>query len=125
MELLRKVMKYLFQSNNAPRSRESLAEIILPEAKKLSESEREKGAKVAAIAAVLHHQISSDSKAKVAAIAAALHHHQNANNDVRAKVAAIAAAIHHSELEASQGSNSVMGVAAVVAAIHHHKNLKK
>lgn len=63
--------------------------------------------------------------AKVAAIAAALHHHATASDDVRARVAAIAVALHHHELETAAQNNGAAGLAALVAAIHHHKNTKK
>jgi len=62
--------------------------------------------------------------AKVAAIAAALHHHALENNDVRARVAAIAVALHHHELENSQQNNGLAGLASLVAAIHHHNKKK-
>lgn len=68
---------------------------------------------------------SPNEGARVAAIAAALHHHSLENDDVRAKVAAIAAALHHHELENSGQNNDLAGLAALVAAIHHHKNTKK
>ena len=63
--------------------------------------------------------------AKVAAIAAALHHHETVDNDVRARVAAIAAALHHHEIETAAQSNGALGLAVLVAAIHHHNNTKK
>lgn len=63
--------------------------------------------------------------AKVAAIAAALHHHETVENDVRARVAAIAVALHHHELQTAAQNNGALGLAALVAAIHHHKNTKK
>lgn len=63
--------------------------------------------------------------ARVAAIAAALHHHETVENDVRAKVAAIAVALHHHELQTASQKNGSWGLAALVAAIHHHKNTKK
>jgi hypothetical protein len=63
--------------------------------------------------------------AKVAAIAAALHHHETVENDVRARVAAIAVALHHHELQTAPRNNGSWGLAALVAAIHHHKNTKK
>lgn len=63
--------------------------------------------------------------AKVAAIAAALHHHETVENDVRARVAAIAVALHHHELQTASRNNGSWGLAALVAAIHHHKNTKK
>lgn len=63
--------------------------------------------------------------AKVAAIAAALHHHETVENDVRARVAAIAVALHHHELQTAARNNGSWGLAALVAAIHHHKNTKK
>ncbi|ADR34270.1 hypothetical protein Sulku_1609 [Sulfuricurvum kujiense DSM 16994] len=102
MELLNKVMKYLtmFQSKNAPESQNFAGEIAVA-----SSSDRVQGA-------------------KVAAIAAALHHHEQESNDVRAKVAAIAAALHHHELENSQ-NGGLLGIAALAAVIHHHNNLKK
>ncbi|MCX6061271.1 MAG: hypothetical protein NT103_03350 [Campylobacterales bacterium] len=62
--------------------------------------------------------------AKVAAIAAVLHHHSLENNDVRARVAAIAVALHHHELENSQQNNGLAGLASLVAAIHHHNKKK-
>jgi Na+-transporting methylmalonyl-CoA/oxaloacetate decarboxylase gamma subunit len=101
VELLTKVMKYfsMFQSKNVPQSQEFATEVSDARSREPQEG------------------------AKVAAIAAALHHHAQENDDVRARVAAIAAAIHHHELENSQNSG-LLGVAAVVAAIHHH-NLKK
>ncbi len=106
MELLNKVMKYfsIFQSNNAPKSQNFASEgaILASETSSLDPTDR----------------------AKVAAIAAALHHHDQENNDVRAKVAAIVAAIHHNELENSQ-NGGLLGIAAVVAAIHHRNNLMK
>lgn len=106
MELLTKVMKYfsMFQPKNVPES-QKFATGVASGTCDASSSERQEGA-------------------KIAAIAAALHHHAHVNNDVRAKVAAIAAAIHHHELENSQ-DGGLLGVAAVVAAIHHHNNLKK
>ncbi|MDD5161156.1 MAG: hypothetical protein PHI47_13980 [Sulfuricurvum sp.] len=106
MELLHKVMKYfsIFQSNNAPKSQNFASEGAVM-ASETSSLDRVEGA-------------------KVAAIAAALHHHDQENNDVRAKVAAIAAAIHHHELENSQ-NGGLLGIAAVVAAIHHRNNLMK
>lgn len=94
----------MFQSKNVPESQRFATEVAVG-ASDASLSERQEGA-------------------KIAAIAAALHHHAQANSDVRAKVAAIAAAIHHHELENSQ-NGGLLGVAAVVAAIHHHNNLKK
>jgi len=102
MALLKKVMKYLtmFQSKNAPESQNFAGEIAVA-----SSSDRVQGA-------------------KVAAIAAALHHHEQESNDVRAKVAAIAAALHHHELENSQ-NGGLLGIAALAAVIHHHNNLKK
>ena len=63
---------------------------------------------------------SGNNGAKVAAIAAALHHHTLENSDVRARVAAIAAALHHHELENSVQNNGLAGIASLVAAIHHH-----
>ena len=98
MALLNKVMKYLtmFQSNNAPESQNFAGE---------ASYDRVQGA-------------------KVAAIAAALHHHEQESNDGRAKVAAIAAALHHHEMENSQ-NGGLLGIAALVAAIHHRNNLKK
>jgi len=98
MKFLNKVMKYftMFQSKNAPESQSFAGE---------ASHDRPQGAKVAAIAGVLHH-------------------HEEEFNDVRAKVAAIAAALHHHEMESSQSSGS-FGIAALVAAIHHHNNLKK
>ncbi|WP_310439881.1 hypothetical protein [Sulfuricurvum sp.] len=94
MELLNKVMKYftMFQSKNAPESQNFAGEVA--------------------------------QGAKVAAIAAALHHHDSENSDVRAKVAAIAAALHHHEVENSQ-NGGLLGIAALAAVIHHHNNLKK
>lgn len=62
--------------------------------------------------------------AKVAAIAAALHHHSLGNDDIRAKVAAIAVALHHHELENSGQNNRLAGLASLVAAIHHHNKKK-
>lgn len=62
--------------------------------------------------------------AKVAAIAAALHHHNLENNDPRAKVAAIAAALHHHETRNSQNAG-LLGIAALVAAIHHRNKIQK
>ncbi len=62
--------------------------------------------------------------AKVAAIAAALHHHSLENDDVRARVAAIAVALHHHELENSCQNNTLAGLASLVAAIHHHNKKK-
>lgn len=102
MELLNKVMKYftMFQSKNAPESQNFAGEVAVA-----SSSDRAQGA-------------------KVAAIAAALHHHEQESNDVRAKVAAIAAALHHHELENSQ-NGGLLGIAALAAVIHHHNNLKK
>ncbi|MDD2368734.1 MAG: hypothetical protein PHQ90_05475 [Sulfuricurvum sp.] len=106
MGLLNKVMKYfsVFQSNNTPESRNFASEGAVM-ASETSSLDRIEGA-------------------KIAAIAAALHHHDQENNDVRAKVAAIAAAIHHHEIESSQ-NGGLLGVAAVIAAIHHHNNLMK
>lgn len=102
MELLNKVMKYfsMFQSKNAPESRNFADEV--------------------AVASSFDHA----QGAKVAAIAAALHHHDLENSDIRAKVAAIAAALHHHEMENTH-NGGMFGIAAVVAAIHHHNNLKK
>lgn len=102
MALLNTVMKYLtmFQSKNAPESQNFASEAAV-----VSLDERAE-------------------RAKVAAIAAALHHHDLENNDPRAKVAAIAAALHHHELENSQ-NGGLLGIAAVVAAIHHRHNTKK
>jgi hypothetical protein len=105
VELLNKVMKYLFQSKNAP------------------ESQNFAGEGVSMISETLSHERLEG--AKVAAIAAALHHHDQENSDVRAKVAAIAAALHHHELENSQQSGGLLGIAALVAAIHHRNNLMK
>lgn len=108
-------MKYLFRSSDVPQSKESLKEIVLPET---SVPATEGNVAVS----------STDSRekgAKVAAIVAAMHHHAQSKNDVRAKVAAIAAALHHHELENSQGNHALAGVAAVVAAIHHHKKTKQ
>ncbi|MBV5321261.1 MAG: hypothetical protein JZU62_06215 [Sulfuricurvum sp.] len=98
MALLNKVMKYLtmFQSKNAPESQNFAGD---------ASHDRAQGA-------------------KVAAIAAALHHHDLENNDVRAKVAAIAVALHHHEIENSQ-NGGMLGIAALVAAIHHRNKLKK
>lgn len=98
MALLNKVMKYLtmFQSKNAPESQNFASD---------ASHDRAHGA-------------------KVAAIAAALHHHDLENNDVRAKVAAIAAALHHHETQNSQ-NGGMLGIAALVAAIHHRNKLKK
>jgi hypothetical protein len=106
VELLTKIKKYfsLFQSKNLPESRKFATEVAAG-ASDVSFNERQQGA-------------------KIAAIAAALHHHTQEKNDVKAKVAAIAAAIHHHELEKTQ-NGGLIGVAAVVAAIHHHNNLKK
>ena len=100
MELLNKVMKYfsMFQSKNVPESNGAAGTDALL-------NERQEGA-------------------KVAAIAAALHHHAQENGDVRAKVAAIAAALHHHELESKQ-NGGLLGIAALIATIHHHNNLKK
>lgn len=102
MALLNKVMKYLtmFQSKNAPVSQNFAGEVVIA-----SSNDRTQGA-------------------KVAAIAAALHHHDMENSDSRAKVAAIAAALHHHELENSQ-NGGLLGIAALVAAIHHRNNIKK
>lgn len=102
MELLSKVMKYitLFQSKNAPESQNVEGEVAV-----IASGDR-------------------TQNAKVAAIAAALHHHDLENNDVRAKVAAIAAALHHHEMENSQ-NGGMLGIAALVAAIHHRNNIKK
>jgi len=63
--------------------------------------------------------------ARVAAIAAALHHHSLENDDVRARVAAIAVALHHHELENSGQNNGLAGLASLVAAIHHHNKSSK
>ncbi|HEX5623341.1 MAG TPA: hypothetical protein VFX57_02755 [Sulfuricurvum sp.] len=107
MELLNKVMKYLtvFQPKN------------------LSELQ---------VCAGDHSTAQCDSAleersvgAKVAAIAAALHHHSLENDDVRAKVAAIAAALHHHEMETAAQNNGSLGLAALVAAIHHHNTKTK
>lgn len=102
MELLNKVMKYLtiFQPKNAPESQNFAGEVAVVPSNDRTQS------------------------AKVAAIAAALHHHDLENSDARAKVAAIAAALHHHEMENSQ-NNGLLGIAAVVAAIHHRNNMKK
>lgn len=102
MELLNKVMKYLtlFQSKNAPESQNFAGEVVVAVS-----DDRTQGA-------------------KVAAIAAALHHHDLENSDARAKVAAIAAALHHHEIENSQ-NGGLFGIAALAAVIHHHNNLKK
>lgn len=102
MALLKTVMNYLtkFQSKNAPESQNFAGETVCA-----AIPERVDGA-------------------KVAAIAAALHHHDLENNDVRAKVAAIAAALHHHELENSQ-NGGIVGIAALIAAIHHHNTKKK
>jgi hypothetical protein len=62
--------------------------------------------------------------AKVAAIAAALHHHSLESGDVRARVAAIAVALHHHELENSVQNYGLAGLASLVAAIHHHNRKK-
>jgi len=62
--------------------------------------------------------------ARVAAIAAALHHHSLENDDVRARVAAIAVALHHHERENSGQNNGLAGLASLVAAIHHHNKKK-
>lgn len=67
---------------------------------------------------------SGTSGAKVAAIAAALHHHSLENSDVRARVAAIAAALHHHEQENSSQNRGLAGLASLVAAIHHHNKNK-
>lgn len=67
---------------------------------------------------------SSTSGAKVAAIAAALHHHSLESGDVRAKVAAIAVALHHHEQEHLPQNNALAGLASLVAAIHHHNKKK-
>ncbi len=98
MALLNQVMKYLtmFQSKNAPESQNFASD---------ASYDRAQGA-------------------KVAAIAAALHHHDLENNDVRAKVAAIAVALHHHETQNSQ-NGGMLGIAALVAAIHHRNNTKK
>lgn len=66
----------------------------------------------------------NDEGAKVAAIAAALHHHSLEHDDVRARVAAIAVALHHHELENSGQNNGLAGLASLVAAIHHHNKKK-
>ena len=102
MELLNKVMKYfpMFQSKNAPESQSFAGEIDLDSSN------------------------THDERAKVAAIAAALHHHDLENNDIKAKVAAIAAALHHHEVENSQ-NGGLLGIAALAAVLHHHNNLKK
>jgi len=102
MELLNKVMKYLtlFQPKNAPESQNFAGEVVVA-----ASSDRMQGA-------------------KVAAIAAALHHHDLENSDVKAKVAAIAAALHHHEIENTQ-NGGLLGIAALAAVIHHHNNLKK
>ena len=107
VELLSKVMKYLnlFQDKN-------LSELQVYAGKNLNTKcdslpdDRSRGA-------------------KVAAIAAALHHHETVENDVRARVAAIAVALHHHELQSAPRNNGSWGLAALVAAIHHHKNTKK
>lgn len=96
MELLNKVMKYFTKSQP-----KNLSELQLC----VSES--------------------SGEGAKVAAIAAALHHHALENDDVRARVAAIAVALHHHELENSQQNNGLAGLASLVAAIHHHNKSSK
>lgn len=98
MALLNKVMKYLtmFQSKNTPKSQNFVGDASYDNAQ----------------------------GAKVAAIAAALHHHDLENSDSRAKVAAIAAALHHHELENSQ-NGGLLGIAALVAAIHHRNHNKK
>ena len=103
MALLNKVMKYLtmFQSKNAPESQN-----FAGEAAEESAPDRVQ-------------------RAKVAAIAAALHHHDLETNDVRAKVAAIAAALHHHDLENNVQNQGMVGIATLVAAIHHHNNQKK
>lgn len=102
MELLKKVMKYLtvFQSKNAPESPNFAGE---------------------AVSDPFNDRVKS---AKVAAIAAALHHHELENSDVRAKVAAITAALHHHEMGNAQ-NGGLLGIAALAAVIHHHNNQKK
>ena len=67
---------------------------------------------------------SDNDGARVAAIAAALHHHSLEDGDVRARVAAIAVALHHHELENSAQNNGLAGLASLVAAIHHHNKKK-
>ncbi|MFH0709320.1 MAG: hypothetical protein V2A75_03845 [Pseudomonadota bacterium] len=69
--------------------------------------------------------IPNNEGARVAAIAAALHHHSLENDDVRARVAAIAVALHHHELENSGQNNGLAGLASLVAAIHHHNKSSK
>lgn len=107
MELLTKVMKYLnvFQDKNLSELQAYAGKNLNTECD-LAPDDRSNGA-------------------KVAAIAAALHHHENVENDVRARVAAIAVALHHHELQAASHNNGSWGLAALVAAIHHHKNTKK
>lgn len=108
MALLSKVMKYLFRSEKPGNAHADSVTV--------SESD---------ISSALS-QEPADIKAKVAAMAAALHHFTHEETDTRAKVAAIAAAIHHHESAAGMRVHSSAGLAAVVAAVHHHKNhLKK
>lgn len=107
MELLTKVMKYLnvFQAKNLSELQVCAGNNSHTRCDSLPD-ERSEGA-------------------KVAAIAAALHHHAHVGDDVRAKVAAIAVALHHHEMETAAQNNGSLGLAALVAAIHHHKNIKK
>lgn len=107
VELLTKVMKYLnvFQAKNLSELQVCAGNIPVTGCDSLP-GDRAEGA-------------------KVAAIAAALHHHETVENDVRAKVAAIAVALHHHELQTASQNNGSWGLAALVAAIHHHKNTKK
>ena len=78
MELLNKVMKYftLFQSKNAPESQNFAGEVAVA-----SSCDRAQGAKVAAIAAALHHHEMENSQngglLGIAALAAVIHHHNN------------------------------------------------
>lgn len=87
-----------------------------------------KGAKVAAIAAALHHYELEQSTAVVptpansgflglATLVAAVHHHNRTKKVDRAKVAAIAAALHHHNEE----SDDKRKIAAIAAALHHHE----
>ena len=107
MEILTKVMKYLnvFQDKNLSELQVCTGKNPSTECDSLPD-DRSNGA-------------------KVAAIAAALHHHETVENDVKARVAAIAAALHHHELETASQNNGSWGLAALVAAIHHHNNTKK
>lgn len=121
MALLDRVLNYFSpkKAKSASRSQISTDEADLKDSK----IER---AKVAAIAAALHHHNEQECQSAptpansgflgLATLVAAVHHHNRSKNVDKAKVAAIAAALHHHE-----SSDERKKVAAIAAALHHHE----